>query len=184
MDKAEGRSVSLKFVLNSEDSVHFNIQHSKKTIVIADIFYFVLFVFIIFVLSLQGYSDFRSIAMILGIGILSALAVTALITLIFYYLLKLKSKRIFATDTIAQQEQSYIITDDGIDISTVSGTGKVNWNEVYRAKEYKTGFAVYVASNKAFIIPKRAFADDGQIRLFKEILGAHLEPAKVKIKKT
>ena len=68
---------------------------------------------------------------------------------------------------------TYTFSDEGFDMAR--GTDEYadfSWDKMYKVKEGKTGFYIYIARNRAFVIPKEAVLDKPG---FKSLLKRHVQ---------
>jgi hypothetical protein len=59
-------------------------------------------------------------------------------------------------------------TDSGIQLRGLSFSGEITWVLVHRVDEAKTAFLIYQGSRSAWILPKRFFRADAEIKSWKE----------------
>jgi hypothetical protein len=93
-----------------------------------------------------------------------------------------KLKKLFASDKFLQLEQTYNITADAISVSSERSNTLVKWDDVYLLKESQEMFAIFIAKNRAFLLPKR-FLDDATTQELRQLATTNLPPKKVKLRK-
>lgn len=120
-------------------------------------------------------------ALLKTLGLFSAIVLIPLVVLPL--LNSYFSKKYFNSNKLLQNEQKYNFTDEGISISSENGNGKIDWDKIFKVDESKTFFALYISIGQAYIIPKRFFNSDDDIKLFKEILKDNIDNKKLKMKK-
>ncbi len=68
---------------------------------------------------------------------------------------------------------TYTFSDEGFDMARGSDEyADFKWDQMYKVKESKTGFYMYIARNRAFALPKEAILDKPG---FKALLKRHVE---------
>lgn len=168
--------IKVDTVLKSEDVREFNLWFSLNSRIILNSFSVVAY-FVILLLITKNYSTTN----------ISVLAGTAVIlAAVLWYMTKSslvkKSKKAFATDSLAQQPQSYSISDEGIKYVSEAGTGQVKWEEIHKIGETMSLFVFFVSSNRALIIPKRYFQSEQDKTTFKDLARKYMFSHRVKFK--
>ena len=77
------------------------------------------------------------------------------------------------------QEIRYVFDAQGIQSDMEGASGRIDWNVLYRLGETNTLFLLYHSSYLAWLAPKRFFTSDADMRAFRELLVAHVEPSKI-----
>ncbi|MCP3776426.1 YcxB family protein [Paenibacillus sp. MZ04-78.2] len=103
-------------------------------------------------------------------GIVTSLLVTSLSGIVTNYRLK----SVFASDKLLQKEYFYLFDDGGISTESEVGNGKIKWCEVYKVKRNKKLHVIYVAKNKALIIPRSFFESLEQVKELESLLSDNL----------
>ena len=113
--------------------------------------------------------------------------VAAFLPLVVFILMPLtiyfQSGGIMASDKFLQEEHRYWADENGIRTESVSSTMTAAWNDVFRAVELKGSFLVFIAANKALIIPKRCFAGEAEVGDFRELIGRNVSHSKRRLLK-
>jgi hypothetical protein len=92
-----------------------------------------------------------------------------LVGLFFLFGLRLNIRRSFRQDNRLQQPFEAVVSRDGIDISSTTGSSKYAWNAFTSYVESKNLFLVYQAPKVFNVFPKRAFAP-GEEESFRSML--------------
>lgn len=167
---------SVRFKLDKKEYYAFNVAHSRVARRILPLFYFVVFVITISLTS-EEFDEFTlSISAIAGIFLIVIIAVVQNV------LLRLRTNKVFATDTLIQKEQQYRFESGGFDYKASSSTGYIEWKDVYKVVESRDLFLIYLAANKSLVIPKRAFESEASSAAFRSIVHNSLDKKKVKLK--
>jgi|SRR6185295_8033690 hypothetical protein len=101
-----------------------------------------------------------------------------LLGLFFLFGLRLLVRRSFRQDNRLQQPFEAAISQDGIDVSSPTGSSKYAWSAFTRYLESKNLFLVYQAPKVFNVFPKRAFAP-GEEESFRNLLSERLGTASV-----
>jgi hypothetical protein len=105
-----------------------------------------------------------------------------LIGLFFLFGSRLSIRRSFRQDNRLQQPFEVVVSQDGIDISSTTGSSKYAWNAFTRYVESKNLFLVYQAPKVFNVFPKRAFAP-GEEESFRSLLSERIGPTSVALDK-
>jgi hypothetical protein len=81
--------------------------------------------------------------------------IVPLIIFLLPALMFFQSKKIFESDKLLSSEQNYSVNEEGFTISTESSKTKISWDKIFKVKEDKNYLFIYIARNKAFILPKK-----------------------------
>ncbi len=92
-----------------------------------------------------------------------------LIGLWFLFGSRMSIRRSFRRDNRLQQQFEAVVSQDGIDISSPTGSSKYEWSAFTRYVESKNLFLVYQAPRVFNVFPKRAFAP-GEEESFRGLL--------------
>jgi hypothetical protein len=82
---------------------------------------------------------------------------------------RISIRRSFRQDNRLQQQFEVVVSEDGINISSPTGTSKYAWSAFTRHEESKNLFLVYQAPKVFNVFPKRAFAP-GEEESFRSLL--------------
>lgn len=182
MKNLEKREVKANFKLDFKDYKDFNIHHSKKHFYGAAILYSIIFIATILYKTFIGNADSKLLKEILIIAIPTGILLVSLILLIFYFLLIFYSKKVFKSEMLLQEEQNYIISDNGISLVSKSGNNSIGWENIFKVTESKNSIFLYLGNIKAMIIPKRAIGSEDNINILKDIIKRNLSTEKIKLK--
>ncbi len=92
-----------------------------------------------------------------------------------------KAKRYFETDKLLSEEQHYTISPQGIEIASLSANARLSWEKVHVIRESRESFFIFIARNKAFIVPKRNAV--GRVNAIRSLFGNNLDAKKLKLRK-
>ena len=86
--------------------------------------------------------------------------------------------KIFNKTTVSREIK---ITIDDSEIVQESRTGEttLSWDDVYRVRNGKTCYFIFLNKNKAFYFPKRNFKDKDDEKLFCDYIIRNVKPFKV-----
>jgi len=95
-----------------------------------------------------------------------------------WYFVRWRAKKIFNKTTVSREIK---ITMDDNEIVQQSRTGEtiLSWDDVFRVKNGKTCYFVFLNKNKAFYFPKRNFKDKEDEQIFCEYIIRNVKPFKV-----
>ncbi len=60
--------------------------------------------------------------------------------------------------------------EEGFSVQTTNSDTKIKWPALIKFRETRNLFLVYPSKQMCYLIPKRAFTDDGQVKEFRELL--------------
>lgn len=179
MESPENQALQVSVKLQAKDYSDFNLYYTRRSMIGGGIFYFFIFISLLLYLAWKDGFDPLSLPSTLIIGVVGGILVSVLVTAALRFATISKSKRIYATDKLLAQQQDYTISRDGVRMEMESGAGTVKWDELYKASETRDAFYLFLAKNKALLIPKRSFTEASQSDQFKEISAGQLPPAKL-----
>lgn len=162
--------------LKNEDFKYFAYHYNKLKFILLTVLYFILINVNLFFLSLSGISD---ILLRVGISLLVSIITSLFVALILFGTTSWKSGKIYNSDKIKKQKQTYIFKEDGLYLSSETNKGMIKWTEVFKVEEGKKGFYIFISKGRAFIIPKRVFKDDVEVDKFKNILRGYVKAGRV-----
>lgn len=108
--------------------------------------------------------------------------VPILVGLFFVFGLRLRIRQSFRQDNRLQQPFEAVVSQDGIDISSQTGSSKYEWSAFIRFAESKNLFLVYQAPKVFNVFPKRAFAP-GEVESFRSLLSERIGTTSVALHK-
>ncbi|MDQ0112431.1 YcxB family protein [Paenibacillus harenae] len=164
--------------LSQKDYSYLIIQHQRKTIIAGFLFYF-----LVFFLVVLGVNQFQLDIDIVLVGFIGGIVISLIISLVSYFLLIFQSNRTFRSDKLLQSNQTYTISNLGIEIESISGKGLISWNDIFKVVESKLIIAIYIGRNRALILPKEDINTkriDG-INILKEYITNYVPKNKVKL---
>lgn len=182
MDNLKKNEVKANFKLEFKDYKDFNIHHSRKHFYGAAILYFVLFIITMLFKIFSSGMDAQLLKKILIVVVPTGILLASLILLTFYFLIAFHSKKVFKSQRRLQEEQNYIINDDGISLINKSSNNNIGWENIFKVTESKNSIFIYLGNVNSMIIPKRAFNSNDDITILKDIIKRNLSAEKIKIK--
>lgn len=166
-ENSTSKKLSFKGKLSYQDFKDFQLLHSKNKLLLQIVYLFV--IFMVVVLFQSSFST-DLLPIFIPLGILVSVAGAFITKGISNY----KYKSVFNSDKLLQKEYLYTFDNDGISTDSEVGNGKFKWNEVYQAKQNKKLHLVYIAKNKALIIPRSFFDSAEQIKELEILLRNNL----------
>jgi hypothetical protein len=115
-------------------------------------------------------------------GFLIPIAVLLICFVGVYVSVYFSSKRYLASNKLLQETIRFSFSETGIQTVAPSSSGSQKWETLREAIETKHNFLLFIADRQMYVLPKRCFNDDDQIRSFKELLRRRLE-SHAKLKK-
>ncbi|WP_010243241.1 YcxB family protein [Acetivibrio cellulolyticus] len=97
--------------------------------------------------------------------------------------LAIYANKTMKSDKLMQKEICIILDDSGMSTSFDTSNINIEWKDIFCAKEFKSGFAIYLNKTSGQVIPKRFLTAD-DIYLIREILTKNIESRKLTLKKT
>ena len=80
------------------------------------------------------------------------------------------AKKHLASNRSLSETIHYVFSEEGIDATAVSSSGRTAWQNVLEAHETGKNFLIFLSKNMMYIIPKRCFHSAGQLESFKRLL--------------
>ncbi|ASA24678.1 YcxB family protein [Paenibacillus donghaensis] len=168
--------INVETALKSTDSQEFNLWFSLNSRIILTAFTVAAY-FAVMLLITKDYST-QSLTILTA----TSVALAPVLWWINRSSIVKKSKKAFESDALAQQPQSYTITEEGIHYESEAGSGQVKWEEIFKIGETVNLFVFFVSSNRALIIPKRFFNSEQDKAGFKDVARKHMFSNRVKFK--
>ena len=82
-----------------------------------------------------------------------------LFLLILPLTLLFRSSKVYDSDQFLQEEQNYSVGKSGITVSAASSNAQIGWNKIHKITETPHYLYIYLARNKAFIVPKASVGE-------------------------
>lgn len=102
-----------------------------------------------------------------GFGpILFIVFVFILLPLVVY----LNARTAFQTSHVLQQEQTYTLTPDTLEVESELSYTKLSWELVYMVQEYKEWMVIFTSRYSAFYLYKPAFEDPSEWDILRSII--------------
>ena len=112
-------------------------------------------------------------------------AISATLLVVFYGLARAyihwRASRIYHLSSVSE-ELVLTLDEQGITQQSKVGETKLAWDEVFRVRENKTCYFVFLSPNKAFYFPKRNFESKEQQDAFLDMIIEYVEPIKIRFK--
>jgi len=153
-----------------------HLTSSKLIIVLLAAFVAILGITIYSFLSKSSMSGGRAITFF---AVASAFIISLLSFFVIFFLRKLKKG--YLSSPLLSAKLDYLIENEGITITTDDSEDTVKWANIFRVKEYKTNFAIYVTPDQALIIPKNHLKEISETT-FKKIIDKNLEPEQLSLR--
>lgn len=102
-------------------------------------------------------------------------------SIIYPFMIVIMARKNYTTDDFIKETQHYNIKDNEIEIKTKSSSVIIVWDSIYKIKETKNYFFIYIAKNKAFLLNKNAFLNKVDIKNFKEVITKNIMQKKFKL---
>lgn len=170
----EQETMSIRIRLTADDYAEFNRYHGRWQMAFLFFFYWVIFVVIAAMNG--GPNDAGRLAVIIPAGLL----LSGVLIVIHLWSIKVKTRKRFWDDKLAQEEQQLELTETGIRHSTGETSLNAAWSDIYKAAETRNTIILYLARNKAIVIPKRDI--DGEWPRLKQMLHGQLPTGKLHLK--
>lgn len=97
-------------------------------------------------------------------------------------IIKRSSRKLMASNKLLQQTQHYKITEQEILISSVNGNTQITWENVFKVREEKNYFSIFISKAQAYLIPKRFFYNSKDVDALKDIMRQSLPSTKLKLR--
>jgi hypothetical protein len=169
--KSDMKELKVSVELKADDYKYFAYHFNKRKFTILTVLYFILIDTNLYFLSLTGIRDAYLRA---GISLLVSIVTSILVWFILFGTVSWKANRIYKSKNNLKQKQVYTFKDDGLYLASQTNNGRVKWSDIFKVEEGKNGFYIYIAKNRAFIIPKSAFGGGAYVEYFKGILKASI----------
>jgi hypothetical protein len=103
-------------------------------------------------------------------SLLLLLVVTGVIGGLFFLLFWRHFVGLYKSNKLIQQEQTFIIKKNELEIYTKTAAAKYAWQDLYAAAESKDYFYIYIAKEQSYLLPKSNVTEDGQIAFIRHCL--------------
>jgi hypothetical protein len=90
-------------------------------------------------------------------------------------------RKYYRTNKRLQREFTYIFSEEKIMIVNDENSSRVDWDDLYAAKESKKIIALYISTLQAYILPKRFFTEEEEKEV-KGFIRKKMEPKKFRLK--
>jgi hypothetical protein len=100
-----------------------------------------------------------------------------LMPLLVYY----NVKKIFESDKLIQEEQSYEFDEGGFTIYASYGNSWIDWEKIFRATVDKKYVSFFTSRVKAFLLPRKYFTSEEQAKAVINLIKEKIEKKKLKI---
>lgn len=87
---------------------------------------------------------------------------------------RVRARREFSSDHLAQNEITYTFNEEGVHQKVRRSDTYFEWSDFSSFREYPELFLMYVSKRKAILLPKRFFEDREEEEQFKRIVNDHL----------
>lgn len=168
--------MNITFKLDEKDYISFNYWYGRRSIIFVNAFYAFLIMTVLFLLLGLPNKKFETVTDIV------LLLVLILFLVYFNTGVYFRSKKIFASDAFLQQEQTYNITSESISVTTERSSATINWDEVYSFTESKDCFYIFIAKNKAYLLPKRCL-DEAATQELRQLAIVNMPAKKVRLRR-
>lgn len=129
----------------------------------------VLFVVGVTLVLLGAFTDYKAIGFGGAIGgLIGYIAVLNL-------LIPFNAKRQYKQHRALRNEISMTLSEQGINFKSESGESKLQWNDIYKRKNGKGIYLLYITSNMFHMVPSRALTNEN---VLSKILSENIGPKK------
>ncbi|WP_169306704.1 YcxB family protein [Cohnella pontilimi] len=170
----EQQTIPVRIQLTADDYAEFNRYHGRRQMALLFFLYWIVFV------AVAGMRGGAADAGRFGLLIPAGLVLSGLLIAMHLWSIKVKTRKLFQNDKLAQMEQQLHFSETGIRHTTAESSNLVEWADVYRAAETRNELILYLARNRAILVPKRDIG--AQWQQVKELLRTHLPPRKLGLK--
>jgi hypothetical protein len=158
------------FSITYKEYKSLTLAHSKNQLIFISVFIFIVFAATTWIKS----SDLHVMISNAPIGIIVSLVLTW-----FMWLLTLsKARRVYESSGVLKNEQTIIVSEDGIQMTIDTKDSLIPWNDVAKVTESKLLLIIYLSQNQGVLIPKHSV----DMARFKRILHSFLESNHLQIK--
>ncbi|MFC5701941.1 YcxB family protein [Cohnella faecalis] len=117
-------------------------------------------------------------------NVLFAIPVAVLVAggLVWYQVWRIgqRVRKIFNGDRVLQLKQKIRLTEEGIHHETGASSLDAKWDEIYKVADSGPSILIYMAKNKAFVLPKRDLAD---LEVVLDLLKRHVPAPRLKLRR-
>ncbi len=170
--------MNIKYKLDEKDYMKSAYWHSRKFFILINIIFGMLVLSSLVQIFLPEKPPDMSVIM----PNVMAMVIPGLIWVYVYVGTYFKLKKVFASDTLLQLEQTCNITPDAIMISSEKGNSNLKWGDLYSVTESKYAFYLFISKNRMFIVPKRSM-NEVDTQEFIQLATANMPVKKVKLRK-
>ncbi|WP_113971468.1 YcxB family protein [Rossellomorea aquimaris] len=165
-----------------DDYKLFNALHTKKTLRMISLSYFVL-IFVIFAFTTFSLMEEALDVVIFTIfNVIFTSVATLLLFLLAKVLLRWKGIKEFNSDQLMKREHTYHFDENGITQMRGRSTNYYEWADTLKVQGNKRMFLIYLSKNKAIPLPERFFKSHMDMDSFKKIVSDNMDSKKVHFK--
>ncbi|WP_066190356.1 YcxB family protein [Gracilibacillus timonensis] len=169
MDNNEELEVTAEGALTYDEFKKYNMYHQRKLLI----------GFFIFASIIGIYPFTATDHLPLIIFIIFSLLLAVLATKILSRIFKKGAYKEFHSDRLASKEMTYTMKQEGINYQVGRSHVFVEWGNIVKGAEHKEMFCLYISSIKALVLPKRYFASDEDIMVFKQLISSNTDKVRL-----
>lgn len=114
--------------------------------------------------------DFKNLAVNLIVGVLVGLVLVPALPLMRRYFMRKRMKA-----TYKQMEVRLVAEERSIRTESGEDTATISWRSIERGEETRSHFFLFLTRLQALIIPKRAFADAGDVVRLRQLISQQVK---------
>jgi hypothetical protein len=92
--------------------------------------------------------------------------------------LKRNARKLMETNKFLQQTQHYKINTEEVLVTSETGEGHISWDKVFKVREEKHYFAIYISKAQAYLLPIRCFNNPNDVNTLRNIVKKSLVTGK------
>ena len=165
--------VKATFKTNANDNAKFSIYSNRKFFIVMPIA-LTIFCLCLTYLIYHEIDDFQLLIFIIGAILLIPLLMLVVL---------LKSNSSFKSNAFNNMQAKMTFNDDGISQSSEIGNTTLPYNKIYKIREVKSAFYLYISKSQVMDLQKRYFTCPEDIQTVKTLFTKHIGKKKLKLRK-
>ncbi len=165
-----------------DDYKLFNSLHTKRTLRIISLLYFVL-IFVVFAWTTSsGLENALDVVIVTVFNLIFSSVATLLLFLLAKVVLRWRGIKEFKSDQLMKRDYTYHFDENGITQFRGRSTSYFEWTDILKVQGQKRIFLIYLSKNKAIPLPERFFKSQVDIDSFKKVVTENMDSKNIHFK--
>ncbi|WP_044338835.1 YcxB family protein [Rossellomorea aquimaris] len=165
-----------------DDYKLFNALHTKRTLRIISLLYFVL-IFLVFAWTTSsGLENALDVVIVTVFNLIFSSVATLLLFLLAKVVLRWRGIKEFKSDQLMKRDYTYHFDENGITQIRGRSTSYFEWTDILKVQGQKRIFLIYLSKNKAIPLPERFFKSQMDMDSFKKVVTENMDSKNIHFK--